>query len=421
MIELKNYIMTSKIRDWSFNIVWFSRQKPEMEESFSFDLLPPFIEEDTGFAWFVHGTIWNDKELQEKYNLPELKVDTEIFKYLNKINEDDYRSLNKIKGLYSAVMLDDYDYSLYNGGLGFWKGEINGIETIAVSPVNNSFKLIDLNKTAISATKHDLYIAYSGGMDITLSTIKEINDIIELRKELFGDEALIINVNLIYFDYGTAASDQEKKSLNNFKDFLEKHFGEKANLNVSTRIIDFNDIINGSMKLINSDYLRLKDKNAEVDNTEAENNSSYVPYRNTLFMSALGAIIDQDIDDKKLQGLNGLDNLFNENIEIIIGLNLSEGQVYLDNGIAWKENMEKVVNYGGKHFKDVKIISSYIHKTKINMLKLFKNKFGEELLKEALNIAFSCYFPKDGKPCGECGSCKLRIKAEKEVLNENKS
>ena len=41
MIELKNYITTSKVRDWAFNIVWFSRQKPEMEESFSFDLLPP--------------------------------------------------------------------------------------------------------------------------------------------------------------------------------------------------------------------------------------------------------------------------------------------------------------------------------------------------------------------------------------------
>jgi len=165
--------------------------------------------------------------------------------------------------------------------------------------------------------------------------------------------------------------------------------------------------------LINSDYLRLKDKNADIIEKEAENNSAYVPYRNTLFMSSIGAIIDQDIENKKI---NNSVFLNKEKIEIIIGLNLSEGQVYLDNGIVWKEQIQQVISYGGKYFKNIKIEAPYVHKTKINMLKSFKKEFGEEILKEVLKIAFSCYFPKDGKPCGECGSCKLRMKAEKEIL-----
>jgi len=411
--NLNDYALYLKLNNKNDNckIVLFSRQKPEMERDFNIDLLPPFKKrvENKNIYYWVHGTISNDQELIKKYNLKDIKVDTQVVELVNP---------NELKGLFSEVRIISESsrnvLEVIDGGLGWWENKENNFymvqpfDTITLKTIKNvqPYQVNKKNK------EHNLFIAYSGGMDITLSTIKAIENLLAKNNLniLNTESPLKFNVYLYYFKYGSRAENEEIQVLYKFQEFLKKYLAKKDHyyyeFNIEAKEIDISEIMSGLINLYGN--CKLTDKNAKGDIKETEENIQYVPYRNSTFVNILSTEIDKLIDQDYSKK--------NSNYYIVFGLNLSEGQVFGDNSIRWKSSIEEIAKIGGKYYKNVKVLAPYVHKTKINMISDFRDVFGKELLMELLNISFSCYYPKEnGEPCEECGSCILRKQALKKL------
>ncbi len=360
-------------------LVLFSRQKPEMEKSNV--SLPPYFNEDKTEAVWMHGTIFNVEELEKKYNV-KVNVDSEILLYA----EED-----EIEGNYSALIWHEYlNYFMeIDRGLGLYEFDYE----------NEGIKLTTTDATWKQGYEHfhdgylennNLTVSYSGGMDISLSLIhhlfQRINYSMNYEK-----------IHLIYFDYGARAKNEEIQSLYKMKDYLINMFNilniktevEAKVLKVEGLIQDISKIYNKEIKLISED--------AKADSKESESTLAYIPFRNTIFVELLATYAE---------GLN-LDK-----VNFMVGLNLSEGMIFSDNSEIWLKHINALLPRAGKKYNSSwKIIAPYYNKTKTNMIKDFVERHGEEKLNEILDISFSCYYPKNNKPCGECGSCILRNKA----------
>ena len=397
-VTLKELFFEENLKD--LEVVWFSRQVPEMESEKD-TVAPYFVEDSTGikrFLW-LHGTIANDKELAKKYNISfnDETIDSEILlKLFEKgVNE------NEIKGLYTYLFYNNKGQSYWiNKGMGAWKFDTDNLEICAVTPeLSWTYPLKGAEIEGLEEENYKekhYYIAYSGGMDISLSTYKIIAD---WKRSAF--KANKLNIHLIYFDYKTQASTQEKETLEKFRLYIKRKFPENE-INIDTEIIDCYGLIKNFVNVYDND-IKFFDLNAKGSEAETEENLSYVPFRNSLFVELLKTKMDGN-------------NLYGD---IVLGLNLSEGQVFGDNNSYWLEGIERVARVGGKTFNNIKVISPYINRTKTNMIKEFAEEFGIETLNEILEIAFSCYYPKpDGSACGECGSCILRKKALERALKK---
>jgi 7-cyano-7-deazaguanine synthase in queuosine biosynthesis len=250
-----------------------------------------------------------------------------------------------------------------------------------------------------------LKLAFSGGMDSVLNTYKIFSD---LEKKLDKLTSYNIETELTYFEYGCNAEEEEITSANKFLDYLEnKKLFRSLNINLYRE--DISGIIN-NISSVAGEKSKLLDKSAIGDSAEAEDTLAYVPFRNTLMTQILVAQSQKEFDAWESYPEDYL-------IMIGLGLNLSDGQVYGDNNIAWLEHTENMLKYGGKRFSNIKLLSPYINRTKINMLSDFKEEFGKEILTDLLNVSFSCYYPIDGKACGKCGSCLLREEAVHQNLS----
>ena len=373
----------------TIHIIYFSRLKPEMENEKV--QMPPYqnIIKPNEFIW-MHGTIYNDKEIAERFNTT-FDVDTKALFY---------RDIDgvKIKGLYTYFVYDSKSNKVYfkNNGMGLWiSDKICSVPTYICTDrfatPGNLEKACSVYQNPKQSDVIELYVSYSGGMDITLSLYDTIRKFV--RFEFDG----IVNVNLVYFDYGTNASKKEIEALENMSNFIQNNF---KNVFPRTVVLNVKDIINSFAKIGNMN-IKIADKNATGDVKETEENISYVPYRNSIFIELLGTLIDKDEI---------------ENGYVLLGLNLSEGMTHPDNNSFWAEGAERIIQAGGKRYKNIKVLAPYINKTKTEMLKDFIRKYEENIFNKLMEISFSCYYPKaDGTACGECGSCILRKKALENV------
>ncbi len=364
-------------------IILFSRQKPEMERMTM--ETQPYVIGDGMVA--IHGTIINDQELASKYNFT-AGIDTEVFKYLDIASEE-------IRGTFAAIKIDkNIDIITRDNGLKLWRSNLLESETSIVSTGNLDF-LFDYDERIYPGLErnqntHILFASFSGGMDIALSTYKALST---------GHYKKAI---LNYFDWGSNAAQEEIKTLEKFRDFYSFAFPtSEIDINIidaSGYFKEFFDIAGITSKI--------SDTNAVGDSAETESPIAYVPYRNSQFAILLSSIAEgQDL----------------KNVDILFGLNLSEGMVFTDNSEGWLNAISETIKYGGKEFSTVgtyKVIAPYFPRTKTNMLKEFKEEFPETIDK-LLELSYSCYYPKpDGSACGKCGSCILRAKAEKIALRE---
>ena len=380
------------------DVIWFSRLTPEMEkENIS---MPPYksLNKKVPELLWMHGTIYNDQKIKEKHNHTdeEFFVDTLALSYYDE---------EECKGVFTGFSydLEERFVSCYPNGQGIWAvkepGTFHAIETFLVTDTyyyDNLEVYAYYEKENFGSITSPIYVAYSGGMDISLSLYKRIKERIEIEETKGIDS--YFDVKLIYFKYQSNAEEKELESLEKMKELLLRDFSDS--INVTSEIIDVYPIFK-TMAEIYKKPVKLMDKDASGDIKETEENLSYVPYRNSIFMEILGTMIDADDITTA---------------EIVIGLNLTEGMVFGDNSFYWLSHMEEVIKSGGKNYKDAYIQSPYKGHTKTKMLQSFSNEFGEEKLKEVLNISYSCYYPKeDGSPCGECGSCILRKKAEEKL------
>jgi len=367
------------------NLIMFSRQQPEMEEENVEE--QPYIHKSTKDIFAVHGTVYNDKELSEKYNVT-IGADTEILKHINPKNWED-----EAKGTFCAILLEEYGFATMEHGLKLWKDNIIKDDKVLAQFISTEFLPISIpyfKRLNTYKNSEILSVAFSGGMDISLSVFNTLSS---------GNYKKCI---LNYFAWGSVADPQEMASLKKFKEFYEGEFNIEVEIDIWSAETYFNEYF-----AMNEAPLPKISKNhpsnlGHIDETESP--LAYVPYRNTQFALLLSS---------KAEAKNYT------NVDFLFGLNLSEGMVYMDNSEAWLEAVNQMVKYGGKDFKitgTYNVISPYFTRTKTNMLLEFKKSYGFARLEQLLDLSKSCYYPKiDGTPCGKCGSCILREKAIKKI------
>jgi len=381
--ELDNIIdnISNINTDQKLNLLLFSRQQPEMEEA-TVEEQPYLHNQEGGMFFAVHGTIHNDKELAKNWGI-QINADTEILKYLHPSNWD------KAKGTYCVLGIKDNDIFEYKHGLEIWTNKII-IDNEFIGDIfsTNNLSIFDsyINTFNTYDDKRILSVSFSGGMDIALSTYRELKS---------GNYKSVI---LNYFAWGSIAEPQEIASLEKFKDFYSSEFDIPVEIEIWAAGKYFNEYFamnNAPIPKISKNH---PSNLGEVAETESP--LAYVPYRNTQFAVLLAS---------KAEALEL------KNVNILFGLNLSEGMVYMDNSEGWLNAINSTIIYGGKDYElsgTYAVISPYFTKTKTNMLKEFIDSYGMTTLEQLLLLSKSCYYPKtDGSPCGKCGSCILRQKA----------
>ena len=353
-------------------MILFSRQQPEMERDIA--ETQPYVIKDGIIA--IHGTIINDQEIAKDLEV-NINVDTEVFKYLS-------LSEPSAEGTFSCIQIDrDIDIITRDNGLKLWRANIYESDTHIVSTGNlDYFNNIDYEISPYLSKRPILFVAFSGGMDIALSTYKELSS------------GMYQKAILNYFNWGSNASKEEICTLDKFRDFYSLEFDTQIEINIIDAEGYFKEFFD-----IAGILSKISDKGAVGNSDETEAPIAYVPYRNSQFALLLASIAEgQDL----------------QNVHILFGLNLSEGMVYMDNSEGWLNAIEQTIKYGGKSFNitgTYELVAPYFPRTKTNMIKEFKEEF-PEVISELLNLSYSCYYPQmDGSACGECGSCILREKA----------
>ena len=121
--------------------------------------------------------------------------------------------------------------------------------------------------------------------------------------------------------------------------------------------------------------------------------STYVPSRNTIFLSYAASYAESI----------GAEAVF-------IGANAIDFSGYPDCRPAYYSVWQKLIKQSTKA-KNIKIYTPLIKKTKSGIIKLGLN------LKAPLHLTWSCY-AGGKKPCGVCDSCRIREKAFRELGTE---
>ncbi len=118
--------------------------------------------------------------------------------------------------------------------------------------------------------------------------------------------------------------------------------------------------------------------------------STYVPSRNTIFLSFAASFAERIAAEK-----------------IFIGANIIDYSGYPDCGPEYISGLNKAIKKGTK-VKNIKIETPLIKKSKVDIIKLAK------ALKVPLKLTWSCYEGKR-RPCKRCDSCRIRGQAFKKA------
>ena len=406
---------SSNLRRLVGTLLFFSRQTPSLEDT-DYTFTQPYIKEvnHKQHLFAVHGTVPNTKELEEKYQI-KLKVDTDIFindNFLNKHlrnNQLILRDSEDIKGSFVVVHTkEDTIEIINNGGLGYWEIHKTDKELmIAMSKVGDSkycgdydtiYYINDNNKKANgfrngrSSDKYTNVFLCSGGLDSICTTLYTLNN---EPQEFF-------NNHLVYIAWGTRAEEEEIKAVKAFRNELRL-----LGFNFELDIIDAKDLFKHYLIAAGYDLdnIRLLAKDSKGQGKEeAEYGSSYVPLRNTFMVNLLAARFERIYPDGE--------------VTFYLGLNLDDGMAanMLDNTNGWLHCINQTVRLSGSKTLGFKVAAPYVNKTKLNMIKDVIEM--NPRFKEIIEKSFSCYFPKDGNTCGECGSCLMRQNAFGRVSDE---
>ena len=380
-------------------MLFHSRLAPEMEDNSL--LKQPYARDDDIIA--VHGTIPNIESIEKRYNI-KIPVDTDIYKFL-KFSDCNYW-VELLEGKVTAISMENE----YTNGLGLYSFECEKIEFCTnISDKNyeafkvNNYKNLSVDQKIQSkfinnpgnnpAGKeiHRYVVLSTGGLDITTSTIHTL-----ANHASSNDEKVI--VDHWYFDWGSNAAASEIATVNGLIETYKKYSKTKNHVYNELRVIDIKDMFKNILNVAGVEKVRIADTEAKGEgHNEAESAISYVPFRNTYLITTAASIAEQLYP--------------NESVTFIIGANLSEGMIYLDNSSEWLENMNKLVKVGGQKCFGFNVIAPFVNKTKTEMLIKFKTlaiDMGHEVGFDLRDNTFSCYFPNNGKACGECGSCLLK-------------
>ena len=377
----------------------FSRLTPEMEGSSN--LKQPYYNLKRDSIITVHGTIPKAEEYDSLIN-----IDTEIFQNTKHLT-DTIDFVESQNGKISLLELsfeknnDDIIIKNYTNGLGLYEYRLedyfNNMNIDIITNINLTKNHLDIdneiflkselkNSNIFKKEKPVRIISlFSGGLDIACSTQMAIEDYLNDIKNTNG------NISLWYFDWGSNAAEKEKQTLHKYAEIISN----KYDTNIIYNSFDIKSIFSGILNFAtgkNKTRLNSNDSTG-AGSHEAEAAISYVPMRNTLLLTLAAAKAESLYPDDKC--------IF------IIGANLSEGMIYLDNSETFINNINDTLKVAGQHTYNFEVYAPFVNFTKTKMLQIAKEKQFE------IENSFSCYFPVNGEPCGECGSCILRANALK--------
>lgn len=388
-------------------LVAFSRLAPEMEVAAKDNTLSqPYLNIADRTITMVHGTIPKAEEF-----VPGVQVDTDIFMHRSFQDCVDYTEL--VGGKISAVQIQLTKLGTilgYDNGLGQFEFESRD-KKVWIGTNINIFNHLQWWEYMYFTQLRDPYIKpvypktlgrsnsriislFSGGLDITCSTLQILDNIDD-----YVCPGTLKSVDLWYFDWGTRASAEEQAAGKLFKDKLVKGFAAStANGNedfvstvVNYEVIPTEGMFRNILQACDT-TVRLTDKDATgAGHHEAEAAISYVPYRNQFLLTLAAAKAEQLYPG--------------ETVIIVIGANLSEGMVYLDNSESFVDAINKTIRVGGQRTNYFEVVAPFVNRTKTEMVAECLNSGFD------LSTAFSCYFPVNGKECGTCGSCLLKQRA----------
>ncbi len=119
--------------------------------------------------------------------------------------------------------------------------------------------------------------------------------------------------------------------------------------------------------------------------------STYVPFRNGVFLS-IAASYAEVLEARK----------------IFIGVNQVDFSGYPDCREEFIKAMQRAINLGTKPETDIEIFTPLLNLSKKEIVKLGLK------LQVPFHLTWSCYRETE-KACGQCPSCRLRLKAFKEA------
>ena len=391
ILELVDNKLKNFNTDQLIQVIGFSRLTPEMEEQCN-QLSQPYHNILENSIITVHGTIPHAEHIAKKYRI-NINVDTELFNYLP--FDIVCKEVEKVGGKISAICVKSGEPTkYYQNGLGLYQFKFTDVLIDTNIDCRNMKTQYDLKLQKEYRKNLEIYptriiALFSGGLDITCATQKAIENIRNSQNNL-------TEIHLWYFDWGTRASEYEKQVGKNVSARLYDMFEIKTEF----KSIDVKNMFTNILSACDMTGTRLIDNNAEgAGSHEAEAAISYVPYRNTFLMTLAAARAEQLYP--------------NEHIQFVIGANLSEGMIYLDNSETWLTQMNNLVKVGGQSCEKFEVIAPYVNRTKTEMVK-------DAISRGFFLDSYSCYFPNaDGSPCGKCGSCILRNNALTRGNKEN--
>lgn len=213
-------------------------------------------------------------------------------------------------------------------------------------------------------SKHKTILLLSGGMDSLLITALAHDR---------GDD-----LYALFFDYGQKTNKKEKQCFNKICDHYK--IGQE-----SRTILELD-----ALKKIGGSSLTDSDINVEVELEKKSIPNSYVPFRNTIFLSFATSYAET---------INGNSLMIGAVLEDALGYPDCRPEYY-----ATYNNLIRVAST----CDSLKVETPIIRMTKAQIL----NKCLE--LKAPLELSWSCY-QSETTPCNECDSCLLRAKAFAEI------
>lgn len=203
----------------------------------------------------------------------------------------------------------------------------------------------------------------SGGMDSTLSSYIAKQEGYELIT--------------LHFNYGQRTEHKELECFRNISIELDVKQKYEINIPFFTQI--------GASALTDTSI------DIPIDGVKPGVPTTYVPFRNGIFLSIATAIAEK----------HGAEALF-------IGVVEEDSSGYPDCTDTFISKMQSAMNQGTKEETKLQIITPLVHMSK------------GEIVKEALKLnvplqyTWSCYKNED-KACGVCDSCRLRLKGFEEA------
>ena len=343
----------------------------------------------------VHnGTISNDKELIEKYNIKlDTKIDSAIIAPI--FDKCDFSS-ESIIDILQNELIGSYALAVYNTSHRKLILATNykplsilydkNSDTLYFSSLENY--LVEDNYNRIYKNESFIDVKPYTCLIIDIDT-KKI-DSFDLYKEKSGNKKALIcassgldstvaaswakkqgyDITLLHFQYHCRAQEKEEEHIKLISDFLGAEL-------VTIKADFFKNVLGGSRLYDGSEITKEGEKGAELA-------IEWVPARNLIFLSIAAGYAEA----------KGIDY-------IVLGGNLEEAGAYADNELIFQKKFNDILPNSLNLQKRVEVLTPVADLMKHEIVKL-----GLEI-NAPLHLTWSCY-ENGEKHCGKCGPCFMR-------------